>query len=276
MRVRIHRSISACRKRRLKGRSTHFQVLANRNNPAFHTKSMRLTCGRSLRYVGSPCWLEELSKVVGRKSRQKHPPQKTENQGGKREKMEPPKKYHRKRPDALLTRPSEGKSVADVLEGIIQKAKPEKGTVRPQDNPCRKFSFSADPEFILGLTTNATVRVLETKSKLELRYIDELTTDKDLRIEGRFSWIEDGNLYPGCQRCSTTSSQETHQDWVSQMSRTQKVHGLQRIAAADPIGPVSARSAVVRTTMPVLCSEASLKGEQVRHISSPKLRSQKK
>lgn len=99
----------------------------------------------------------------------------------------------RQRHEALLIRPSAGKSYADVLGEIRQKVKPEdKGAVikslrktkagdllvelgQPLDT---QGGFKEDLQTALG--SDATVRVLETKVALEVRDLDELATEGEV------------------------------------------------------------------------------------------------
>ncbi|KAG8329348.1 hypothetical protein J6590_088603 [Homalodisca vitripennis] len=148
---------------------------------------------------------ETWSKVVSRKKLQ---PQQPEDQAGKRQKKKPPKKSLRKRPTPMA---SESPVVAI-------------------------FSSRSKPPEEIYLDANATVRVLEPKWTLQMRGLDELTTEVgtnntvkfifDLCIEDQYSITEDGNSYPGCQKCGKTSSRGPHQDWVGQVSCTRKARGL--------------------------------------------------
>lgn len=104
------------------------------------------------------------------------------------------KKTPRPRSDALLIKPLGGKSYADVLSDIRQKAKPdEKGAVIKGLRKTRagdllvefggpsgsKADFGSELKDILG--SNASVRVLEPKLTVEVRDLDELTTESEVR-----------------------------------------------------------------------------------------------
>lgn len=137
---------------------------------------------------------EEWVTVAKRKGKQKNPPQQSVVQPGDETTKKPKKKRASKqRPDALLIKPTSGKTYADVLGEIRQKVKPEeKGAVIKSlrktragdllvelgDSSGTKAEFGADLQSILG--ANASVRILEPKSTLEVRDLDELTTEEEV------------------------------------------------------------------------------------------------
>jgi hypothetical protein len=137
---------------------------------------------------------EAWSKVVGRKSKRKIPPQQSKDHTGEtKKKGKPSRKSLKKRPDALLIKPSEGKSYADVLSEIRQKVKPEeKGAVIKALRKTRagdllielgqssgsNSDLSTDLQSALG--TNASVRTLEPRATLEVRDLDELATNDEV------------------------------------------------------------------------------------------------
>ena len=136
---------------------------------------------------------EVWSRVVGKKAKRQSRLQQSEEpkRANGREKKKPPKR--KKRPDAILIKPSDGRSYSDVLGQIRQSAKPEeKGAVikglrktragdllvELSDSSGNKSAFGADLQTILG--NSASVRVLEPKSTLEVRDLDELTTEAEV------------------------------------------------------------------------------------------------
>lgn len=140
----------------------------------------------------SETWVE----VVKRKKRQKNASQTAKKKQEEEPKEKPRKKRSSKqRPDALLVKPSEGKSYADVLSEIREKVKPEeKGAVIKTLRKTRagdllielgqssesKSDFGADLQSVLG--TKASVRLLVPKTTLEVRDLDELATEEEVTV----------------------------------------------------------------------------------------------
>lgn len=149
----------------------------------------------------------------------------TENRGDKKGRKKPHPKGPKKRPDAVIIKPREGHSYADVLKNLRTKMNPEETEVAIQS--VRKTKSGSillvmgkggrKDEFRKAITgtlkEEATVQCMKSKATIEIQDLDSLTTEEEVfRAINKVvrTTIEDTNV-----RLTATNTREQKRAFVS-------------------------------------------------------------